>query len=166
MDVITFLVMIHVAGTILGTGGATLAEVFLLSALKDGKVDPSEKRMMHANYKFLRIGLALTVVSGIALVLWHYFVLENDWVLTSDKVWFKDTLVLIILINAVLIAKRKIPMWLGASISFTSWWMATILGLWRGVPYSYVELAIGYVALVFAVAWILELIKKWYFKRP
>jgi len=165
MELHLILVLIHVVGTILGVGGATLAEVFYLSALKDGKVDASEKRMMHANYRMLRVGLLLVILSGIALVWWWVSVEGNRWPLESPKVWMKDIMVLIIIVNAVLIAKRWIPMWLGASLSFTWWWGATILGLWRGVPYTFTEIALGYILAVFIVAGILEGVRRWYLRN-
>jgi len=164
MDLHLFLVMVHVAGTILGVGGATLAEVFYVLALKDKKVDASEKLLMHANYKVIRVGLALAVISGIALV-WWWVSQGNPWPLESPKMWVKDIMVVVIIINAVMISRRWVPMWLGAALSFTSWWGATILGLWRMIPYSFVEIVIGYVVAVFVVAAILEGIKKFYWRR-
>jgi len=159
MDINTLLVIAHVAGTILGVGGATLAEINVMTALKDGKVDISERTLMHANYTMIRVGTALVVLSGIALVWWHLSQ-GNNWVLTSSKVWFKDLLVVFIILNAFLLAKHKIPFWLGSGVSFTAWWMATILGLWRGQPFNFFELLGGFVVLTLLVGWALELIKR------
>ena len=66
MDLHTLLVLVHVAGTILGVGGATIAEVQVLKALKDGKVDANERALMHANYFIIRVGTVIVVLSGVA----------------------------------------------------------------------------------------------------
>jgi len=159
MDLQTILVIAHVAGTILGVGGATVAEVNIITALKDGKIDASERALMHANYTSIRVGLAIAILSGIALVWWHLNA-GNTWVITSPKVWFKDLLVLVIIANAVFLSKRWVPLWLGSAVSFSAWWTATILGLWRGVPYGFLELLIGFIVIVLVVAGILELIHR------
>ncbi len=165
MELHTVLVFIHIAGTILGVGGATLAEIFYLSAVKHGKPGAGEKRLMHANYKMLRVGLALAVLSGIALI-WYWVSVEgNPWPLESPKVWVKDIMVLVIIINAVLISKRWVPMWLGASLSFTSWWGATLLGAWREIPFSFWQIVSGYIVAIFVIAAILEGIKHWYVRK-
>ena len=161
MDLHTLLVIGHVVGTILGVGGATLAEVQMMRALKDGVVDASERALMHANYTAIRVGLAIIVISGLALVWWQISQ-GNNWVLTSAKLWFKDLLVVFIIVNAVLLTKRWIPFWLGSAVSFTSWWMATILGMWKKVPYDFIHLLIAYILIVFLVAGILAIIKRLY----
>lgn len=159
MDFYTLLIILHVAGTILGVGGATIAEVNIMTALKDGKVDKSEGALMHANYKMIRVGTAIVLISGILMIWWLYNS-GAESILMDQKLWFKDTLLILIILNAFLISKRLVPLWLGAAISFTSWWTATILGLWKDQPYNYLELAIGFVIAVFVVAGILELIRK------
>ena len=165
MDLHGVLVIIHIIGVILGVGGATLAEVFYIVALKDGKVDASEKLMMHANYKLIRVGLVISVLSGIALVLWFVFVQGNNWPLESPKLWVKDIMVVVIIINAWLLTRHFIPMWLGASLSFTSWWGATVLGAWHEIPYTFTEIIIAYIIAIFTVAGILEIIRRHYHKK-
>lgn len=160
-----FLVFMHVAGTILGVGGATLAEVFHVKALSDGKVHADEKALMHANYKVIRIGLLLIIVSGVGLLWWWVFMGNNDWPLTAPKVWLKDLLTGIILVNAILLTKRMVPMWLGASLSFTSWWGATFLGVWRHIPYTFWEMFSVYVIAVFVMAFVLEVIRRTHWKH-
>jgi len=165
MDVHLLLVFTHIAGTILGVGGATIAEVQIIKALKDGKVDDSEKALMHANYTIIRVGTFLVLLSGIALVWWWYFFGGSDWPLTSAKVWVKDIMILAIVINAWCLSKRYVPLWLGSAISFTSWWGATVLGTWRGIPYSFTEIFIGYLVAIVIMAGVLELIRKIALKR-
>jgi len=164
MDIQTILVITHIIGTVIGVGGATFAEIFFLKAIKDGEIDPVEKSFLGTTYTTLRVGMFIVVVSGFLLVFYHYFFLGNDWVVTSGKIWAKNTLVVMILLNAYLIGKRMIPMWLGAAISFTSWYAAMILGAWRNINAGYVEIMLGYIVAVLFVAVILEGIKRIYLK--
>lgn len=161
MDWFTFLITIHVIGTVLGVGGATFAEIFYLKAIKDGEIDPVEGSFLGTTYTVLRVGLVIIVLSGFGLlVLSSLTGLEEH--LYDPKLWAKISIVVIILINAILISMRKIPMWLGSSLSFTSWYTALILGMWRGIPYSYLEIMFGYIIAVFIMAGILEYIKRVY----
>lgn len=151
MDIHTLLVIGHIAGTILGVGGATLAEVNVFTALKDKTIDASEKQMMHANYTMIRVGTALIMLSALGLIA-YYLLQGNTWVLTSEKLWAKDALLIIIILNAIALTKHWIPFWLGAALSFTSWWMAAILGVMRNASYTFIEYAGTYVLAVALVA--------------
>ena len=85
--------------------------------------------------------------------------------LLDPKLWAKMTIVVILLINALLLQAHRIPMWLGASLSLTSWYSALVIGTWHGIPYSYLEILFGYAVAVAVVAVLLELIKKRYLKH-
>lgn len=159
MDIHTILVLMHVVGTVLGVGGATVAEINILQALRDGKVDTSEKQLMHANYTMIRVGTALIVLSALLLIWWHLSE-GNTWVLTSGKVWVKEIMTIAIVINAVALSRRWVPLWLGSAISFTSWWGAAVLGVWRHVPYSFWIIFTGYIVSIGVVALVLHFIRK------
>ncbi len=159
MDLHTLLVFGHIAGTILGVGGATIAEVQIIQALRDGKVDSSERALMHANYTTIRVGMALIILSGLALVWWH-LAQGNDWVITSAKIQVKDIMFVAIVANAIALTKRWVPLWLGAAVSFTSWWGATILGVMHRPPYSFLTLLIAYIVAIFVIAGIQHLIRR------
>lgn len=164
MDLHTLLVIAHIAGTVLGVGGATIAEVQIAQALKDGKVDTSEKQLMHANYTIIRVGTALVVLSGVALVAWHLS-MGNMWVLESPKLWVKEIITATIVLNAVALTKHWVPLWLGAAISFTSWWGAMVLGAWRHVPYSFVTLLVAYMVAIGVVAYALHVVRRWHLRN-
>lgn len=164
MDLHTFLVLLHIVGTILGVGGATIAEVNVVQALRDGKVDANEKRMMHANYTMIRVGTAFILVSAVLLV-WSHLSQGNTWVLTSGKVWVKEIMTVAIIVNAVALSRRWVPLWLGAAISFTSWWGATILGVWRHVPFSFWTILISYIIAIGVVAFVLHHIRKYFIAK-
>lgn len=165
MDWHTFLIITHIIGTVLGVGGATFAEVFYLKAIKDGEIDPTESSFLKTTYFILRIGIILLVLSGFGLLLLNRLDGAAQY-LYSPRLWAKLTLTLIIVINAILLQVRLIPAWLGFSLSFTSWYTALILGLWRGATAAgYVTIMLWYIVAVFVVAFILERIKKWYINK-
>ena len=164
MDLYTIIIMAHVIGTILGTGGATVAEIQINKALQDGRLDESERALMHANYWMIRVGLALIVVSAIA-IFWYQWGQGSGWVLTSQKLWIKELMVVVIIVNAVALSYHRVPLWLGSAISFTSWWSATLLGLAGQLPYSFVTYLVGYVIAIFVIASILHLIRRWIIGR-
>lgn len=159
MDIYTIIVAGHVIGTILGAGGATIAEFQIVRALRDKKVSDEERALMHINYRMIRVGMALILVSVIGMF-WYHLREGNEFILTSEKLWIKDLMFVAILVNAVALHKRWVPLWLGASISFTSWWGATLLGLAGRLPYSFETYLIGYIVAIFAVAGILHYVRK------
>ena len=160
MDIYTFLVMLHVIGTILGTGGATVAELQIARALKDKRVSMDERALMHANYGMIRAGMAIIFVSIIGMFAYHASI-GSDALFTNEKLWIKDVMFIMIVLNAIALQKRLVPLWLGASISFTSWWGATLLGLAGNLPYSFTTYLIGYVITIFAIAGLFHLLRMW-----
>lgn len=164
MSVYTILVLIHLLGTILGVGAATFAEIFYLRALKDGEIDPEEGSNLKIIYSVLRIGLILGILSGFGFLVLYRLTGQEERLL-DPKLWAKMTVIVILLTNALLLQARRIPMWLGASLSITSWYVAAILGSLRGISYSYIQIMLGYIVAVVFMTIVLELIKKWYLKE-
>ena len=158
MDIYTFIVMLHVIGTILGTGGATIAELQITRALKNKQVSDDERALMHVNYTMIRAGMGLLLVSVIGM----YWYLGLETLVASDKLLIKDLMFAAIFINAVALHKRWVPLWLGASTSFVSWWGATLLGLAGQLPYSFVTYLIGYVVAILVFAGISNVLRSAY----
>ncbi len=159
MEIYTILIALHVIGTILGTGGATLAEFQIMRSLKDKKVSNDERALMHVNYGMIRVGMAILLVSVIGMF-WYFYSTGSNHLLTSEKLWIKDLMFVMIFVNAIALQKRWVPLWLGASISFTSWWGATLLGLAGHLPYTFSTYLAGYAVAIFAVAGILHFIRQ------
>ncbi|MBI3956532.1 MAG: hypothetical protein HY340_00895 [Candidatus Kerfeldbacteria bacterium] len=154
-----FLTITHIIGTALGVGGATFAEIFYQKAIADGTVDPTEGAFLRTTYRILRIGMILLVLSGFGYFL--LFRLEDHGSrLYSEKIWAKLTIVALILVNAILLELRKIPYWLGSSISITSWYAALILGTWGRRGLSYFLVIALYVAALIVVTAGLELLRR------
>ena len=160
----SFLIIVHLIGTVLGVGGATFAEIFYLKAKRDGVIEPLEVDYLKTSYLVLRIGLFILIISGFGFLLF-YRLSGYGGGLLNPKLWAKLAIVVILILNAFLIQIRKIPMWLGASVSLTSWYGAMILGAWRTLDASFISIIIAYVIAIFIVVGILELIKR-YLKIP
>lgn len=163
MDIYTIIVAGHVVGTILGTGGATIAEFQITKALKDKVINADEKALMHVNYTMIRVGMAILLVSVIAMF-WYHLSAGNQFILTSEKLWIKDLMFVAIFINAIALHKRFVPLWLGASVSFTSWWGATLLGLAGRLPYSFETYLVAYIIAILVVAGVSHLLRTWSLK--
>lgn len=163
MDIYTLLIIAHIIGTVIGVGGATFAEIFIIKSLKDGVIDPVESSFLRPTYTAMRVGLFILVLSGFGLLLLNRIngFEEN---LYDEKFWAKMTIVLMLLFNAVLLQIRKVPLWLGSAVSITSWYSALILGAWHGLSLSFFGILIWYVVAIFIVAGILEFIKRLYYK--
>ncbi|OGG85845.1 hypothetical protein A2392_00285 [Candidatus Kaiserbacteria bacterium RIFOXYB1_FULL_46_14] len=159
MEIYQMIVALHVIATILGTGGATIAEFQINRAIKDKRVSDDERALMHVNYGMIRVGMALMIISIVAMF-WYHLGQGNQFILTSEKLWIKELMFVAIILNAVALHKRWVPLWLGASISFTSWWGATLLGMAGRLPYDFTTYLIGYVVAIFVVSYLLHLVRR------
>lgn len=154
-----FFTIAHIVGTVLGVGGATFAEIFSHQAAKAGGMDETRKSMMRTTYSVMRWGMILLVLSGFGFLLLLRFT-GGEQYLYSQRLWVKLIITAVILINALLLQTRKVPLWLGSAISFTSWYAALIIGAWRGLPLDFWGLLLAYIAAIFVVAYFQKLIRK------
>lgn len=163
MGIYTFLIIIHLTGTVLGVGAATFAEIFYLKALKDGVISPEEGSTLRTIYSVLRIGLVLSVLSGFGFLLLYRMTGQEER-LFDPALWAKMSIIIILVVNALLLQLRRIPMWLGAPLSLASWYAAMVIGAWHDIAYSYIEIMLGYIVSVVLMIIVLELIKRRYLK--
>jgi len=124
----TFLIIMHIAGTILGVGGATMIEVHLHRAIKDGVISEDEKALLKTDYTVVRVGLIIALLSGFGFLLFYKMIGATAH-MYDPILWAKLTIVVLIGINTLLLQAHKIPIYWGAGISFVSWWLAAILGI-------------------------------------
>jgi hypothetical protein len=127
MSIHFFLILFHIIGTILGVGGATMIEIHLNKALKDGAMDATERSFLGSDFFLTRIGMGLGLVTGIGFVI-EYWVHNQLFRLDSGVFWAKMAIFVIIVINAYLLHKHKIGLYWGSAFSFVSWWTAMVLG--------------------------------------
>lgn len=141
----------HIIGTVLGVGGDTFGAIFYFKAMQDGEIDLSESRLLRVCYSVLHIGLVLLVISGFAYFL--EFRLEGfPERILQDRFIAKIALVIILLVNAILLQVRKIPVWLGGAISIVSWYGALILGAWRGIQAELWQMVLVYLIAIMVAA--------------
>ena len=155
MTLYSLFIASHSIGTILGAGAATFAEIFVIKALKDGVVEPLESDYLKTIYTVLRVGLIVAVISGFGF-LFLYRIQGLEGLIYETKLWAKLTVVMILLINAIMLQARKIPLLWGSAISFTSWYTAVFLGLFRGISAPYFEILAWYVLAIVAVGFVLD----------
>lgn len=72
MDMFKILLIVHILGGVLGVGGATFLEVFLIKSLRDGKMDSTESGFMRTTAMVLRTGLFISIFTGLGLILISY----------------------------------------------------------------------------------------------
>jgi len=162
IDIYTTLVIIHLFGASLGLGGATFIEVFLNRALRDGVVDPTEKIFLGLTYKVLRVGLALSLITGIGFV-WFYIANDQIFRMTNPVFVSKMLIIVILVVNAVLLHKHKMNLWWGSTLSFMSWYFAFFLGtfLSNSIRIGFWKIMITYVIFVVVGGYVLEAIRRW-----
>ncbi|HJL55601.1 MAG: hypothetical protein QGH85_02745 [Candidatus Pacebacteria bacterium] len=161
MDIHSILITAHLVGVALGVGGATFVGILYMKAMKDGKIDPMEGEWLSVVFTVLRIGLVILVISGFGFFLEYRFTGQEERLL-DPRLWAKMTIILVLVFNALLIQMRKVPMWLGESLSITSWYGALVLGIMQSAVYSYTTFLIYYIVAVFIVVGILKIIKRLY----
>jgi hypothetical protein len=103
--------------------------------------------------------MATLLVSVIGMY-WYLEMQGSNILFSDDKILIKELMFAAIFINALALEKRWVPLWLGSSISFTSWWGATLLGLAGGLAYSFSTYVLGYIIAIIVVAVLLKLIRK------
>ena len=143
------LVITHLIGAVLGVGGATFIEIILGKSLADGKIDPIEGGFLKATYKVVRVGLVISLITGVGFVL-LYILTGQHFKLLNPVLWAKLTIIIILSINALLLQMHKISLFWGSSFSFFSWWSVLIISTFLGgaAPFSYIEIMIGYAVAV------------------
>jgi FAD/FMN-containing dehydrogenase len=112
--------LLYGLGLTLGVGSSTFALIFYIDALADGVVDPSEKRFLRIVYRVLRLGMFGIFVSLVGLVV-------RDGVSSFTIHGMEWFLLAVILINAVLMDFRKMPMRFGPVLAGGSWYSLFVI---------------------------------------
>lgn len=161
MDIFTALIILHLVGTVLGVGGATMIEVHLNRALATG-MTPDHRSLLGLNFLVLRVGLVLALFTGFGFIV--YYVLHGqEFRLQNPVFWAKMLMVVIVAVNALLLQAHKIGLYWGSALSFITWWMAMILGtfLTNNVRYGFIEIMVTYVVLIVVGAYVLHKLREY-----
>lgn len=159
MDWSTILKLSHIVATVLGVGGATFAEIFSIKLGRQEKIDQSQLDLMRIVYTVIRLGAILLVLSGFGYLILFRLTGKTD-LLYNPRLWAKLIITLVILVNAVALTAKKIPLYLGAGISLTSWYAALVLGGWRGLHGSLGQILFGYLVAILVVTAALAVVKR------
>jgi len=165
------IVILHIIGTILGVGGATMIELHIAHALKDKLFSKDESTFLGIDYRMVRIGLIICVLSGFAFLLLDKFEGKTQY-LYSGKLWAKLFIVMFIAGNTLLLQAHAINLYWGSAISFVSWWLAAIVGMFMsnrvqfdffgtgGSLTTFFSIMLAYIVCVIVGAVILHYIRK------
>ena len=166
-----FLITAHLIGTILGVGGATMIEVHLHQALRNGQISDDEKGLLKMDYMVVRVGLVIAILSGFGFLL-LYKMTGDTAQMFSPILWTKLAILIFIAGNTLLLQARQISIFWGAGISFVSWWLAAIFGIFStnevrvdffgqgSFLSSFLSLMLTYVALVIIGSVVLHYFRK------
>ena len=162
MDLHTWLILLHIVGTVLGVGGATFIEIFLIRSLMDGVMDSTERGFMGICYRVVRVGIVINLFSGFAFFLFYNYYGQYGQ-LYNPVLWAKMAIFGMIAFNALLLQAKVIPLWLGSALSFVSWYAVLFLGMTlQSLQTSFGGVILVYAGMVFIGAGALTLIRRYF----
>lgn len=116
-----FVSIIKHIGLTFAIGGSTFAMIFYYAAMWDGKISEDESHFMHIVYFILRIGMCILIPWEIFMMVYQYSI-GNEAYFMNVVNWFRVMLLGVIVLNATLMTKHKMPMWLGPALAGGSWY--------------------------------------------
>lgn len=171
-DLYKFFVILHIIGTAIGAGGATLSDILFFKSIEDGRIQKSEFTLLHTAGFAVWSGLGLLILSGMGMVILQLYDGVNLLAL-STKLQSKIVIVSMILLNGVFLHWKIFPLFrksldknltkgvllshadiifTSGAVSAVSWYSALIIGAWRGLSASpFVILAIYTSVLICAI---------------
>ena len=118
--------VLHVIGLAFGLGGATIAAVISAKAAKDKDVGKAMGKIMPSIVKFIWAGMALLIISGIAL---PFYI---SWPIDKNMLLVKHSLVALIVIMGIIMGirmKKKKPIKVLSIINLILWYAVTIMSV-------------------------------------
>ena len=116
------LLIIHIIGTVLGVGGATMSDLIFFRATRDNVIQRHEWDILQTVSRVIWVGLIVAVLSGIG------FLLQMDDI-SNPKIWAKVTIIGVILLNGVFLHWKIFPL-------FKSMVSKNMLKVWIYEPYD------------------------------
>lgn len=148
----TFVAIVFSLGLTLGVGSSTFALIFFIKALRDGVMDQTERSFLHVVFTVLRIGMLLIAVGLGGFLLFDAIPEPTAYVVEC-------ALLGIIVVNAILMDKRIMPMRFGPIIAGGSWYSMFFATKLPVYAYSYMTLALAYIAFLVAFYFVFHAIK-------
>lgn len=165
VDIKTIYLICHLLGLALGAGGAFTSDMLYMKSLKDKKISIDEMKLISAGGMMVWIGLLVLTISGLLLMS-----LSWDTYILSTKFIAKMIVVLIIALNGVAIHHIYLPkmrklvgkdlvqskdfiqmswfLYISGAVSFVSWITATVLGAFKIIPFTVVNILSVYLTVV------------------
>lgn len=108
-------------GISLGVGSSTLAVLNFFLAIRDGKIEDTERRFMGITYIVLRIAMMIILFSSATLALF----IGQEYFTTYTLAQF--LLIGILYLNAILMTLRVMPNTFGPAIQASTWYTLGLL---------------------------------------
>lgn len=139
-------------GLTLGVGSSTFALIFFIKSLSDGVMDDTERSFLRVVFTVLRIGMVL-IAAGLAGFLILGVVVEPTVFLLLCALLF------IIVLNAVLMDRRIMPMKYGPILAGGSWYSLFLVTKLPVYAYSYTTLIVAYIIFLMVFYFVFNAIK-------
>lgn len=169
MDWRTILIIIHVVGTAIGVGGATVSDILFFSSLKRGVITKIDYLNFKTLSRIIWIGAILLFITGIGILFVYHSKNPDNPFIANDKALAKLIITIIILLNGYfmhwkifsliksqvgqptalsLLTKKQGMLYFSGALSIVSWWSAMILGSWRHFDFSFWTIIISYLIIL------------------
>lgn len=149
----------------LGVGCSTLAILNFFSAIADGTIDATERRMMGVVYVVLRVAMVLILITtGILSVLAYTAIDQLQLTAYAGFLWM---LIGILYTNALLMTTHIVPSTIGPALQASAWYslgIVTALATVGLTGFSFLQFFLAYITL-FALAVMLVNGTMWYLKN-
>ncbi|MDP3964186.1 MAG: hypothetical protein Q8Q20_00815 [bacterium] len=180
-----FLVVLHIAGVVLGVGAATISDILFLRVMRRQQLSVDELQIMKILGRVIWTGLALLFASGFGILI--SMGINNADLLSHApaKVLVKLCITVIVFLNGLalhwyihplleklsqqfdtgILFSRKGLMFTSGGLSIASWWTALILGAWRGLDQPFWIILGAYALFVLASITGAHVVSRWILKR-
>lgn len=136
----------------LGVGSSTIAIVNFFTAIADGTIEPTERRMMGVTYIILRLAMVAIALMLITQYMIGYLGFPTPFFGTAHAV-AAGLVTVVLYVNAVLMTYRIMPSTFGPAIQASSWYtLGTLAAL---VPLSITSFSLTVFVLAYLTAIIL-----------
>jgi hypothetical protein len=152
------LAVIKHIGMTFAIGSSTFAMIFYYAALWDGKISEDESHFMHIVFFMLRIGMCILIPWELGVM--AYMIMTGNELYTTNLVhWFRIALLGISVMNATLMTKHKMPMWLAPALAGGSWYYYFFVSITPAEP-SFGQLISWYIVFVVTLMIVLHILKR------
>ena len=136
----------------LGVGSSTIAIVNFFTAIADGTIEPTERRMMGVTYIILRVAMVAIALMLITQYMLGYVGVATPYFGTTHAVAM-GIVTAVLYLNAVLMTYRIMPSTFGPAIQASSWYtLGTLAAL---IPVGVIAFPLSIFILAYTTAIIL-----------